>query len=645
MLTPVSHVMGGFSALLDVAHVCPLLQHVRRVGADAWLANAAVIGVAATGSLSPTWREVERRAWLIAQDRLPSRSSAAWFSPADLRAAVISVGEGVAFASEVAERLLLEPRDSELALMLYPAGLQHSLYHRNGRPSHWGVNGAPIADKRGSFVDEDGGERRLSPVRREGSDGDKRIRGELGDRTLGETPSSASSEHSYTHGGQRLLSLDSYQTRSYRGWGVEQHLITWGGVLLVQENVEIDGLSSWAIVGRSSNADASGEDQLCDGAMLSAAHDAAPHAVACEPLRRPDTTELEQEPLLHSRGAFNGQYYHTLAEHTQTVAPLLALANGAAGLARSIQTTARTARMFEAWGLPLHDGVPLVHTPRARSLRWVSALLTVDAVPPNWPDALALLLLRETLRASVGLPAVSLGYLRRAGHPYRGGGESEDEVSALRRRMRSAMDEGERLDEGDADADRSLEEEGDVDADRSAAAVSRAWRAGQSAPQRRGALGSGDHHPCPQSAASLQPRPTLILLRRRSSRVLSNFEQLWAALNRTGVDIVVFDDHQLASWTAQATLRLFARAHVVVGTHGAGFTNVVASAPGTVLLELQSRGWRAPMFAHMAAALGLRYHRWILPGGSQYTPSLAAPVSGMVRVVCNAIAERLVLPG
>ena len=58
-----------------------------------------------------------------------------------------------------------------------------------------------------------------------------------------------------------------------------------------------------------------------------------------------------------------------------------------------------------------------------------------------------------------------------------------------------------------------------------------------------------------------------------------------------------------------AQMRAFASAGVVVGFHGAGLTNVVAAAPGSVLVEIFNCGHQSSTYRNVAAACRVHHRR------------------------------------
>ena len=111
-----------------------------------------------------------------------------------------------------------------------------------------------------------------------------------------------------------------------------------------------------------------------------------------------------------------------------------------------------------------------------------------------------------------------------------------------------------------------------------------------------------------------QPRDQIILIQRSTRRWFRNHDAILKRLKRLasphGLGVQVFGDNPLPG--LQATKTMFARAVVVVAPHGAGETNLVFSAPGTVLVEglcfVRGGNVTEKCYQTMAYSLGLRYH-------------------------------------
>ena len=79
-------------------------------------------------------------------------------------------------------------------------------------------------------------------------------------------------------------------------------------------------------------------------------------------------------------------------------------------------------------------------------------------------------------------------------------------------------------------------------------------------------------------------------------------------LENSRLKLEIFDDKNMLSYSE--TLRLFYRARMVIGLHGAGLANVIYSRPGTVVIEMicQPPGQVNPCYIHTTGILGHRYH-------------------------------------
>ena len=101
----------------------------------------------------------------------------------------------------------------------------------------------------------------------------------------------------------------------------------------------------------------------------------------------------------------------------------------------------------------------------------------------------------------------------------------------------------------------------------------------------------------------------IILLIKRKLRRLTNHEAVYEVLKqlgeRTGREVVVFDDTHLPSF--EKTLELFYRADVVMGPHGAAMANLLASRPGTTVVEVHCTNNVRSCFRLIAQRLGMRY--------------------------------------
>jgi hypothetical protein len=253
---------------------------------------------------------------------------------------------------------------------------------------------------------------------------------------------------------------------------------------------------------------------------------------------------------------------------------------------------------------------------RASSPELVAArsLHLVDLMMCQMTSANELLLLREALRRALGLPPPPLGYLRA---PI----------------VRDPRVVGARL--------------------RRAAAA-------------RGGAGAALPTPAPSArkryhcAPAFYRRPHVLFIRRRASRLFVNYHSLLSALQSTGAVITIFDEAALPP--PKETFGLFARADIIIGVHGAGLTNVIASSPGAAVFEVLPANFAGLHYAEYSIVMGLEYHRWevppILPPSPSPAPAgheprphegrtvkdkdanVAAPLGDLMKAVCRYVSKR-----
>ena len=126
----------------------------------------------------------------------------------------------------------------------------------------------------------------------------------------------------------------------------------------------------------------------------------------------------------------------------------------------------------------------------------------------------------------------------------------------------------------------------------------------------------------------------VLVLRRTGTRAIANHDELVAALRRAGLATRVFDAARLPAPRRQ--LAEFARATVVVGAHGAGLTNVVASPRCATVVEVRFRD-NPRGFEALSETLGLTYvavRAAPAPGAGRdpHRDAMVAPVAEIVQV-------------
>ncbi|MEJ0000025.1 MAG: glycosyltransferase family 61 protein [Verrucomicrobiota bacterium] len=99
------------------------------------------------------------------------------------------------------------------------------------------------------------------------------------------------------------------------------------------------------------------------------------------------------------------------------------------------------------------------------------------------------------------------------------------------------------------------------------------------------------------------PRRLYISRRKSASRGVANEAEVRALLGARGFHEVFLEELSLGEQIA-----LFQHAEAVVGPHGAGFTNVIFCAPGTLVLELMGEGYPSEVYLRLGRGRGLNHH-------------------------------------
>lgn len=112
------------------------------------------------------------------------------------------------------------------------------------------------------------------------------------------------------------------------------------------------------------------------------------------------------------------------------------------------------------------------------------------------------------------------------------------------------------------------------------------------------------HHRCrDQLQPPLKPWRRVLISRQRSSRRRClNEDQLLVALAPYG-----FERHCLEDLSVIEQLRLFSESALLIGAHGAGFSNLVACSPHAVVVELMPRPGAFSHYYAMADVLGISH--------------------------------------
>jgi len=113
---------------------------------------------------------------------------------------------------------------------------------------------------------------------------------------------------------------------------------------------------------------------------------------------------------------------------------------------------------------------------------------------------------------------------------------------------------------------------------------------------------------CVSVAFPVRPFPFLLGLSEKGKavRVINNNLEVAEALQDVGWNVAMFDDEDHLS--IESACKLFNSAELILGPHGAGFTNMLCACGGTTIIEfLQSDSMRNPSFIILAKELDFNY--------------------------------------
>lgn len=84
-----------------------------------------------------------------------------------------------------------------------------------------------------------------------------------------------------------------------------------------------------------------------------------------------------------------------------------------------------------------------------------------------------------------------------------------------------------------------------------------------------------------------------------------------------------FQSVRLEEFSFREQVQLFARATFVAGPHGAGFANLVFAPRGARVIELFHPRHQQPVYQHLAAQLGMDYHRIVGAAPHEQAPEMS----------------------
>lgn len=102
----------------------------------------------------------------------------------------------------------------------------------------------------------------------------------------------------------------------------------------------------------------------------------------------------------------------------------------------------------------------------------------------------------------------------------------------------------------------------------------------------------------------LPSKPLALIVQRSKTRVVENQNEIVDALQALGFQIQIFDDQTLPDVPEQCNM--FNQADLIIGPHGAGFTNLICAKPQSWLIEFQQEPHQ-PCYETLSGKLAMHY--------------------------------------
>ena len=118
-------------------------------------------------------------------------------------------------------------------------------------------------------------------------------------------------------------------------------------------------------------------------------------------------------------------------------------------------------------------------------------------------------------------------------------------------------------------------------------------------------------------------KPIIVVLNREGARrSLGNHEEIIEALRDAGYDVTYKESFDGVPFVEQ--MRFLSQVDILIGPHGAQFTNTLFQPECGSLLELFNREYYCPNFFGSLAALSGKHHFFVYPGGETNQKTLHA---------------------
>lgn len=125
-----------------------------------------------------------------------------------------------------------------------------------------------------------------------------------------------------------------------------------------------------------------------------------------------------------------------------------------------------------------------------------------------------------------------------------------------------------------------------------------------------------------------------IFINRRGSRKPTNVEEFKQLLHRFG-----FEEHYLEDYSLPRQAELFRQAEAVVAMHGAGLTNTVFCASGTLVVELMPEGRYQPCYPVLSRLCDLR-HYLVSAQRTGFAQDMLVPLETVHAILANVLPSR-----
>jgi len=124
----------------------------------------------------------------------------------------------------------------------------------------------------------------------------------------------------------------------------------------------------------------------------------------------------------------------------------------------------------------------------------------------------------------------------------------------------------------------------------------------------------------------------IVIERLEERRKATNTKELVKTIKKqfpyVAKNVVIFD----GQISVKDQINLFSRAWIIIGPHGAGFSNMIFSSPGIETIEFIPENYFGLLFWHIASAMGNNHHNIIIPKADFYS-SMEIPIKKVMQIL------------